>query len=106
MFAKTPNPPYYTVIFTSQRTKIEEGYTEMNDSLWKDAQKLEGFLGVEALRNEAGFSVGVLYFKDVETIHEWAKDQKHLRAKKLGKEKWYSGYRVRIAKVEREYGMG
>jgi len=106
MFAKTPKPPYFTVVFTSQRTKIEEGYTEMNDSLWEDAQKLDGFLGSESLRNEEGFGVTVLYFKDMETIQLWSKYQKHLRAKEMGKQKWYEGYRVRIGKVEREYGMG
>ena len=78
----------------------------MNDQLWNDAQKLHGFLGSESLRNEDGFSVTVLYFKDMETIQDWFKYQKHLCAKELGKEKWYEGYRVRIVKVEREYGMG
>ena len=34
MFAKTPKPPYFTVVCTSQRSKVEEGYAEMNDSLW------------------------------------------------------------------------
>jgi heme-degrading monooxygenase HmoA len=106
MLAQTPQTPYYTVIFTSIRTKVEEGYAEMNASLWEDAQKLEGFIGEESLRNADGFGITVLYFKDMETIQEWSKYQKHLRAKELGKEKWYEGYRVRIAKVEREYGMG
>ncbi len=106
MLAQTPEPPYFTVIFTSQRTKVDEGYTEMNESLWADAQKLEGFIGEESLRNEDGFGVTVLYFKDLETIREWSEYQKHMRAKELGKEKWYVDYRVRIAKVEREYGMG
>ena len=106
MLVNTPKPPYYTVVFTSIRTEIEEGYTEMNDSLWEDAQKLTGFIGAESLRGEDRFGVTVLYFEDMETIHEWSKYQKHLRAKELGKEKWYEGYRVRIAKVEREYGMG
>jgi len=41
----------------------------------------------------------------METIKEWLQYQKHLRAKKPGKAKWYFGYRVRIAKVEREYRM-
>ena len=105
MIVKTPKPPYYTVVFTSVRTNIDEGYTEMNDSLWEDAQKLDGFIGSESLRNEDGFGVTVLYFKDMETIHEWSKYQKHLRAKEMGKQKWYADYRVRIAKVEHEYGM-
>ena len=37
------------MVFTSQRTKIEDGYAEMNDSLWEDAQKLDGFIGSESL---------------------------------------------------------
>ncbi|MFT5920595.1 MAG: heme-degrading monooxygenase HmoA, partial [Granulosicoccus sp.] len=74
------------------------------DELWEDAQKLKGFIGAESMRGEDGFGVTVLYFLDMETIREWSKDQKHLSAKQLGKEKWYSDYRVRIAKVEREYG--
>jgi heme-degrading monooxygenase HmoA len=78
----------------------------MNDSLWEDTQKLARFLGAESLRNEEGFRVTVLYFTDMETIQEWSKYQKHLRAKEMGKEKWYSGCRLRIAKVERAYGMG
>lgn len=94
------------MVFTSQRTKIEDGYAEMNDSLWEDAQKLDGFIGSESLRNEEGFGVTVLYFKDMETIQLWSKYQKHLRAKEMGKQKWYEGYRVRIGKVEQEYGMG
>jgi len=77
----------------------------MNDSLWEDAQKLDGFIGAESLRNNEGFGITVLYFKNMETIKEWSQYQKHLRAKKLGKAKWYADYRVRIAKVEREYGM-
>lgn len=105
MFVKTPKPPYYTVIFTSQRTAIDDGYTELNDNLYADALKLEGYYGAETLRNAQGFGVAVLYWRSLEDIQEWAKYQKHLYAKELGKEKWYKGYRVRIAKVEREYGM-
>ena len=105
MFAKTPKPPYFTVVFTSQRTDVEQGYNEMNDSRQEDFQKLEGFLGAESLRNDEGFGVTVLYFTDMETIREWPKYQKHLRVKELGKEKWHSGCCVRIGNVEQEYGM-
>lgn len=103
MIVKTPKPPYYTVVFTSIRTKIDEGYSKLNDELWEDVQKLEGFIGAESMRGDDGFGVTVLYFKDMETIREWSKYQKHIGAKQLAKEKWYSDYRVRIAKVEREY---
>ena len=104
MIVNTPEPPYYTVIFTSTRTAIDDGYTKLNDELWEDAQKLDGFIGAESMRGENGFGVTVLYFKDMDTIAEWSRYQKHIQAKELGKQKWYKDYRVRIAKVEREYG--
>lgn len=103
MIVNTPPPPYYTVIFTSTRTEVDEGYTELNEELWEDAQKLDGFIGAESLRGEDGFGVTVLYFKDMETIGQWARYQKHIGAKELGKSKWYKDHRVRIARVEREY---
>jgi heme-degrading monooxygenase HmoA len=105
MIVDTPKPPYYSVIFTSVRSEVQEGYNELNAELWEDAQKLDGFIGAESLRNVDGFGVTVLYFKNIETIKEWSRFKKHIQAKKLGKEKWYENYAVRIAKVEREYGM-
>lgn len=104
MFVKTPKPPYYAVIFTSIRTQVDDGYSELNDELYAEAMKLDGYYGSETLRDENGFGVAVLYWRSMEDIQEWSKYQKHLRAKKLGKEKWYEGWKVRIAKVEREYG--
>ena len=50
-------PPYYAVIFTSVRTEIEEGYSEMADFMTTLAQQQEGFLGVESARSEIGITV-------------------------------------------------
>ena len=33
MFAQTPKPPYYAVIFTSIRTDGDHGYAEMADRM-------------------------------------------------------------------------
>ena len=33
MIAKTPQPPYYAVIFSSLRTDGDNGYTEMSNSM-------------------------------------------------------------------------
>jgi len=41
----------------------------------------------------------------MESIGNWARHAKHMQAKQQGKAHWYTDYRVRIAKVEREYGM-
>ena len=101
MIAQTPNPPYYAVIFTSVRTKIENGYMEMSLKMIELAKKQPGFLGIESSRENIGISVS--YWKDLESIKKWKENIEHMKAQKLGKEKWYMSYKTRIAKVERDY---
>lgn len=95
-------PPYYAVIFTSVRTKVEEGYAEMADKMVELAKIQPGFLGVESARNDVGITVS--YWKDLESIKNWKLHLDHLDAQRKGREKWYERYTVRIALVEREYG--
>ena len=45
-FARTPEPPYFAVIFTSQRTEGDHGYDAMADRMVELATKQPGFLGV------------------------------------------------------------
>lgn len=94
-------PPYYAVIFTSVRTKVEQGYAEMANLMVDMAKQQEGFLGVESARNEIGITVS--YWKDLESIKSWKSNLDHLQAQRMGKQKWYESYKVRIALVEREY---
>jgi len=101
MIATTPEPPYYAVIFTSTKTTTEEGYNEMADKMIALAAKQEGFLGVEAARNELGITVS--YWKDVASIKKWKEVSEHKIAQEKGKTTWYESFKTRIAKVERDY---
>jgi len=101
MIAKTGKPPYYAVIFTSVRTEVDEGYSEMAEKMIKLAQEQPGFLGVESARNEIGITIS--YWESLEAIKAWKINLDHLEAQNLGKEKWYKSYKTRIALVERDY---
>lgn len=103
MLAKTPNPPYYAVIFTSLRSKIEEGYEEMAEEMLRLVALQPGYLGHESARNELGITIS--YWESLEAIRQWKVQSDHLLAQKYGREKWYSAYKTRIAKVERDYCM-
>jgi heme-degrading monooxygenase HmoA len=46
----------------------------------------------------------VSYWREAEDIVRWKKVSEHLEAQRLGKSRWYGDYRIRIAKVERDYG--
>lgn len=102
-FARTPTPPYYAVIFTSLRTPGDDGYAAMAGRMVALAAQQPGFLGVESARD--GLGITVSYWADLESIAAWKANAEHLQAQRLGHEKWYAGFKTRIARVERDYGM-
>ena len=93
--------PYYAVIFTSIQSERTEGYSEMALAMEKLAKLQPGYLGFESAREQIGITVS--YWESLNAIKNWKANVDHLMAQKLGKEKWYSWYKVRICLVERAY---
>ena len=103
-FAATPAPPYYAVIFTSKRTEGDQGYSAMADKMFEMALTQPGCLGAESARNaDDKLGITVSYWRDEAAIVAWKAAAQHLVAQRLGRERWYSHYEMRIAKVERAY---
>ena len=100
MIAKTPEPPYYAVIFTSILEGVIEEYGDMAEKMIDLAQQQDGFLGVESARE--GIGITVSYWRDLESVRAWKLHSEHLLAQKLGREKWYQSYKLRVALVERD----
>ena len=92
---------YYAVIFTSTRTEMDNGYIEMACLMEELASQQIGFIGMESARNDIGITVS--YWRNLETIRIWKQQTDHIIAQQKGRNKWYSWYKVRICKVEREY---
>ena len=101
----TPAPPYYAVIFTSQRTADDAGYGKMADRMVELAAQQPGYLGVESVRGADGLGITVSYWKDEASIRHWKRQAEHLEAQALGRKQWYQAYELRVAKVERAYGF-
>lgn len=97
-FAKTPEPPYYAVIFSSKRTITDEGYARMSEHMVELAHMTAGCIGVESARDADGFGITVSYWQTEKAITAWKMNIRHLAVQQLGKEKWYEHYKVRIAK--------
>lgn len=93
--------PYYAVIFTSLQTTNTQGYSEMASAMEELAKKQPGYLGMESARETVGITVS--YWENLEAIKSWKGNLDHMVAQKRGREVWYSWYKVRICKVEREY---
>jgi heme-degrading monooxygenase HmoA len=102
-FADTPEPPYYAVIFTAQRTDGDQSYGAMAERMMELALAQPGCLGAESTRDAEGLGITVAYFRDEASIAAWREHAEHLTAQRLGRLRWYSHYELRIARVERAY---
>ena len=100
--AITPTPPYYAVIFTSLRTEGDNGYAEMAKRMVELASVQPGFLGFDTARQEIGISIS--YWSTQAAIKAWKENIEHLQAQSKARD-WYTTLRVRICRVEREYGF-
>jgi heme-degrading monooxygenase HmoA len=102
-FTKTPEPPYYAVIFTNRLGKSAEGYAETGRRMLDLALKQPGCLGAQSTRDSEGFGITVSYWESEEAIAGWKAHAEHLMAQKHGIERWYEHFEVRIARVDRAY---
>ncbi|KAK9452705.1 antibiotic biosynthesis monooxygenase [Dipodascopsis uninucleata] len=101
--AKTPEPPYYAVIFTSTRRDGDNGYGATSDQMLELAATMPGYLGVESAREDVGITVS--YWQSLEDIARWKKQADHQQARALGRTMWYNSFTTRISKVERDYSF-
>jgi len=103
-FARTPEPPYYAVIFASRRNEHDpDGYAEAAQRMVELAARQPGFLGVDSARDAAGFGITVSYWRDEASIAAWKRQADHAAVRAHGRRHWYRHFEVRVAKVERAY---
>lgn len=100
---KTPEPPYYAVIFTSVRTDIDNGYGETASRMLELAESMDGFLGADSAREEVGITVS--YWRDLDAIKAWRQHPEHVEAQRRGRKEWYESFTTRVCRVERESGF-
>ena len=104
--ARTPEPPYYAVIFTSKRAADDgRAYGAVAQRMADLGTRYDGFLGIESARGSDGVGITVSYWRDEAAILAWKRDTEHEKAQRGGREAWYEAYEVRVAKVERAYGF-
>ena len=84
---------------TQFKTALDEAYTCV--------QRYDGFLGEEPCRSifDENKFVTLFYFRDRESIEAWRRDTDHIRIQRMGKDKIFVWYKIRIAEIERQYGF-
>lgn len=99
--ARTPQPPYVAVIFSNQRSALEPTeYAATAERMLELAAEQPGYLGVESVHDESGFGITISYWTDEAAVAGWRDDAEHLLAQRLGRQKWYDAFFLRVARVE------
>ena len=96
---------YYAVVFTSQRNaRGSEAYEQTAARMLELAAAQPGFLDVDSARGPDGRGITVSYWESLDAIANWREQAEHVAARERGRNEWYEWFRIRICRVEREYG--
>ena len=90
-------PPYFAVIFTSTLSNSTSTFAEMACELESFVKDQSGSVGVGRARDTIGITIS--YWDSLESIEKWKQNNQHLKAKTLGREKWYASYSLKVCKV-------
>lgn len=98
----------YAVIF---EVEIQEGkkgqYLNIAAKLKEQLVTMPGFLSIERFESlvTEGKLLSLSFWEDESSLLNWKKNIDHMAAQKEGRASIFKDYRIRIAKVERDYTM-
>ena len=93
----------YVVVFTSTRTVGDDAaYGEMAEHMVRLAAEQPGYVGIESTRGGDGFGITASYWESEAAIRNWKANVEHRQAQARGREQWYAGFHLCIARVERD----
>jgi heme-degrading monooxygenase HmoA len=84
-----------------------EEYLTMAQALRTELEAIDGFISVErftSVTNEGKF-VSLSFWRTEEAVQRWRVHAGHQFAQGQGRDAIFRGYRIRVARVERDYGM-
>jgi heme-degrading monooxygenase HmoA len=90
--------------FTPREGRFPD-YMKVVDTLRDDLAKADGFISLErfeSITNKGKF-LSLQFWRDEEAVRKWRNLQKHREAQKKGRAEIFASYRLRIAKVTRDY---
>ena len=96
------------VIFEVEPAKGQrDTYLDIAARLKPELEAIDGFLSVERFESltTPGKMLSLSFFRDEEAVAAWRNTEDHRRAQVAGRGGVFSDYRLRVARVLRDYGM-
>ncbi len=69
------------------------------------ALKMPGFISIKTFAADDGERVSIVEFESEATHNAWRNHPEHRVAQQLGREKFYSEFRIQVCQVEKDYAM-
>lgn len=96
----------YSVAFIFEPGDYDAAFHELDALILEAAQATDGYIGKESWQSPDGKRYNSTYYwRDQQALKTFSSHPKHIEAKRQYT-KWYRGYHVVVANVERSYGDG
>jgi len=84
-----------------------EAYFDTAAALRPQLEAIDGFLGVERFESLAtpGKYLSLSFWRDEKAVRAWRETPEHRVAQQAGRNGLFAGYRLRVATVQRDYGL-
>ena len=82
-------------------------YLDLAAELRTELEQIDGFISVERFESltENGKMLSLSFWRDEEAVTEWRNHSEHRAAQAAARAGIFSDYRLRVAGVDRDYGM-
>jgi heme-degrading monooxygenase HmoA len=82
-------------------------YLDIAARLRHELNKIEGFISIERFQSLTNTQkiLSLSFWKDEDSIKQWRNVEMHRMAQKEGRSSIFDNYRLRVATVQRDYGM-
>jgi heme-degrading monooxygenase HmoA len=67
-------------------------------------ESIPGFRSFRAYASDDGERLALIEFDSEEGLRAWREHPEHREAQRMGRERWYAAFELRVARVERAWG--
>ena len=94
------------VVFRSRlKPGIEKEIEETDARMAALAATMPGYVSYRQYVSPDGEGIAVVEFESHETVAAWRAHPEHLEAQRLGRERWFSEYRITVCDSVRDYSF-
>ena len=94
-----------TIFRSRLRAENVEAYQRMAARMDELAHQMPGFVSIKTFNAPDGERVSIVEFESEATHNAWRQHPEHREAQRLGRELFYSEFKIQVCAVERAYGM-